>query len=68
MIIDSSWVLALEKLADSARSIPRFSSSGEISLLKNLLAKHGRDFEAMAKDRRLNSWQVCKSGLLSILI
>lgn len=50
--------IALERLAGSSKPVPRFSSDGEIASLRKLIAKHGRDFDAMAKDRRLNIWQV----------
>ncbi|KAF8509549.1 ribosome biogenesis protein Nop16 [Gautieria morchelliformis] len=50
-------VNALERLAESSRPVTRVSSIGEIASLRKLIAKHGYDFGAMAKDRRLNGWQ-----------
>ncbi|KAF8590448.1 hypothetical protein K439DRAFT_1329642 [Ramaria rubella] len=56
---------ALEKLAELSAPVRRFSSGGEITLLKKLIAKHGKNFDAMAKDRHLNTWQVC-AGLVRL--
>jgi len=50
-------VEALENLAETDKPVPRFSSNGEIDFLKKLIAKHGHDCSAMAKDRRLNPCQ-----------
>ncbi|KAF8516907.1 ribosome biogenesis protein Nop16 [Hysterangium stoloniferum] len=50
-------VEALENLAETDKPVPRFSSNGETDLLKKLIAKHGHDYSAMGKDRRLNPWQ-----------
>lgn len=37
--------------------MPRFSSNGELGVLRRLVEKYGEDVEAMAKDRRLNADQ-----------
>ncbi|KZS99164.1 hypothetical protein SISNIDRAFT_448026 [Sistotremastrum niveocremeum HHB9708] len=50
-------VRAIEKLSAAARPKSRFSSQGELSLLRELVKAHGEDVEAMARDRRRNSWQ-----------
>lgn len=34
--------------------MPRFTSSGERGVLRQLVDKYGQDVEAMARDRKLN--------------
>lgn len=48
---------ALEKLAQTSCPVQRHTSETETAALKRLIAKHGHDFNAMAKDIRLNRWQ-----------
>ncbi|KAH9961204.1 ribosome biogenesis protein Nop16 [Lactifluus volemus] len=38
----------------SCAIVPRFTSKGEVAFLQRLISKHGRDVEAMARDRKLN--------------
>lgn len=46
--------LALEQISVSATVSGRHSSVGELEYLGGLKAKYGVDFEAMARDRKLN--------------
>jgi len=49
--------LELEKICEDKtrkRGAPRFLSEGEIEYLARLSGRHGGDFEAMARDRKLN--------------
>jgi len=41
----------------SVPAVSRFSSKGEVTFLQKLISRHGRDVEAMARDRRLNPEQ-----------
>ncbi|KAG8746511.1 hypothetical protein FRC10_004645 [Ceratobasidium sp. 414] len=50
-------VTALEKLSASGVKIPRHASAHEIVWLKDLVATHGRDINAMAHDLKRNVWQ-----------
>ncbi|KAG9093222.1 Nucleolar protein 16, partial [Ceratobasidium sp. 370] len=50
-------VTALEKLSASGVKIPRHASAHEIVWLKDLIAAHGRDINAMAHDLKRNVWQ-----------
>lgn len=47
----------LQKLADQAAPVERHTSTQESQWLADLVAKHGEDVEAMAKDLKLNVWQ-----------
>ncbi|GJE90863.1 ribosome biogenesis protein Nop16 [Phanerochaete sordida] len=48
-------VQSLEELAETRGGpVARHSSHGELGALRRLVAKHGRDVEAMARDRKLN--------------
>ncbi|GJJ12261.1 hypothetical protein Clacol_006502 [Clathrus columnatus] len=54
----SEVLQALEKIAQSSRPVQRFASDAETAALKRLINKHGsKNYEAMAKDLRLNPWQ-----------
>ncbi|KAI0811267.1 ribosome biogenesis protein Nop16 [Irpex lacteus] len=46
-----------ESLKTHGGPVPRFSSNGELGVLRRLVEKYGEDVEAMAKDRRLNADQ-----------
>ncbi|KAK7693330.1 hypothetical protein QCA50_002898 [Cerrena zonata] len=50
-------VQKLEELQTSSKPVPRFTSSAEAKILKNLVVKYGEDVDAMARDRRLNADQ-----------
>ncbi|KAG8697177.1 Nucleolar protein 16 [Ceratobasidium sp. 394] len=50
-------VTALEKLSASGVKIPRHASAHEVVWLKDLVAAHGRDINAMAHDLKRNVWQ-----------
>jgi len=48
----------IQPLCDVFRApVPRFTSKGEMIFLQKLLSKHGRDVEAMTRDRKLNPYQ-----------
>ncbi|KZT11412.1 uncharacterized protein LAESUDRAFT_720638 [Laetiporus sulphureus 93-53] len=47
-------VQALEEMLTHNGARKRFSSTGEVAILRRLVAKHGQDAEAMARDRKLN--------------
>lgn len=48
-------VQSLEELAQTRGGpVARHSSSGELGVLRRLVAKYGQDLEAMARDRKLN--------------
>lgn len=49
--------LDLETLASNVTKNQRIASSGEKSWLKDIVAKYGNDFEAAARDRKINPWQ-----------
>lgn len=53
---------ALEKLAQTSCPVQRHTSETETAALKRLIAKHGHDYGAMARDIRLNRWQVSFDG------
>jgi len=45
----------IQPLCDVFRAaVPRFTSKGEMIFLQKLMSKHGRDVEAMTRDRKLN--------------
>ncbi len=49
---------ALDELAAaSAAPVPRYTSQQEGAWLRDLVRKHGDDYEAAARDRRANLWQ-----------
>ncbi|OBZ75947.1 Nucleolar protein 16 [Grifola frondosa] len=51
----SHVVDALEQMSELRRSrAPRFTSSGELAVLRRLVGKYEEDVEAMARDRKLN--------------
>ncbi|KAF8604615.1 hypothetical protein BDV93DRAFT_605917 [Ceratobasidium sp. AG-I] len=50
-------IAALEKLSASAVKTPRHASGHEVVWLKDLVAVHGRDINAMAHDLKRNVWQ-----------
>ncbi|KZV75771.1 hypothetical protein PENSPDRAFT_599409 [Peniophora sp. CONT] len=50
-------VRALEASAASAKPVPRGTSKGERGYLERLVEKYGRDVDAMARDRKLNTNQ-----------
>lgn len=50
-------VTALEKLSASGVKTPRHASAHEIVWLRDLVAVHGRDIDAMAHDLKRNVWQ-----------
>jgi nucleolar protein 16 len=56
---------ALEQLSSASGSSIglRHASAGEISYLSRLMARHGKDVEGMARDRRLN-WEQRTAGEL----
>ncbi|KZT57150.1 hypothetical protein CALCODRAFT_496443 [Calocera cornea HHB12733] len=47
----------LEKMAAQTTKLSRHASSNEVDLLRALIQQHGDDFDAMARDRKLNRWQ-----------
>ncbi|KAI0637084.1 ribosome biogenesis protein Nop16 [Trametes polyzona] len=48
-------VQELEQLSEARGGrVPRFTSKGELAVLRRLVAKYGEDVEAMARDRKLN--------------
>lgn len=50
--------LDLEELAETRGGpVARHSSGGELGVLRQLVAKHAHDVDAMARDRRLNADQ-----------
>lgn len=48
--------LELEKIYgdQGKRGAPRYVSEGEAGYLRRLVGRHGENFEAMARDRKLN--------------
>ncbi|KAI0664922.1 ribosome biogenesis protein Nop16 [Cubamyces menziesii] len=51
-------VQALEQLSEARGGrVQRFTSKGELTVLRRLVAKYGEDVEAMARDRKLNADQ-----------
>ncbi|KAG8773014.1 Nucleolar protein 16 [Ceratobasidium sp. 428] len=50
-------VNALEKLSASGVKTPRHASAHEVVWLRELVAAHGRDINAMAHDLKRNVWQ-----------
>lgn len=50
-------VRQLEAVAASGVKRERTQSEGEREWIKNLVAKHGSDYKAMSRDRKLNMWQ-----------
>ncbi|KAI0336412.1 hypothetical protein GY45DRAFT_1333006 [Cubamyces sp. BRFM 1775] len=51
-------VQALEQLTEARGGrVPRFTSKGEQTVLRRLVAKYGEDVEAMVRDRKLNADQ-----------
>jgi len=50
-------VTALEKLSASTVKTPRHASNHEMVWLRDLVAVHGRDINAMAHDLKRNVWQ-----------
>ena len=50
--------IGLEALSETrGGAVQRHSSHGEIGVLRRLVARHGDDVDAMARDRRLNAEQ-----------
>lgn len=47
----------LENLSKGIQKTPRTASSGEKAWLVDVVTKYGSDFEAAARDRKLNPWQ-----------
>jgi nucleolar protein 16 len=52
-----SFRLDLETLASRIVKHPRLASSGEKAWLKEVVAKYGDNYEAAARDRKINPWQ-----------
>ncbi|PVF98574.1 hypothetical protein CPB86DRAFT_349507 [Serendipita vermifera] len=53
----TGMIKELENLSRNVSKVPRTASSGEKQWLRDLVAKYGDNFEAAARDRRLNPWQ-----------
>ncbi|KDQ16342.1 hypothetical protein BOTBODRAFT_31032 [Botryobasidium botryosum FD-172 SS1] len=50
-------VRELERLSTNVVKVPRVASMHEVAWLRSLVALHGTDIEAMARDRKNNVWQ-----------
>jgi len=50
-------VRELERLSANVVKTPRVASTHEVAWLRGLVALHGTDIEAMARDRKNNVWQ-----------
>lgn len=50
-------VKSLQALSRNVTKVVRTASAGEKTWLKDVVAKYGSDFEAAARDRKLNPWQ-----------
>ncbi|WOO82677.1 Nucleolar protein 16 [Vanrija pseudolonga] len=57
VVAKTEVVRKLESLAASAAPVIRHTSTAERMWLVSSVQKHGDDYEAMAKDRKLNVWQ-----------
>lgn len=47
----------LDEIVESNVPTVRFAAAGEIVFVKKLIAKHGQDYKAMARDHKINVWQ-----------
>ncbi|TXT10757.1 hypothetical protein VHUM_02262 [Vanrija humicola] len=55
--VEPAPLAQLESLAASAAPVVRHTSTAERMWLVSSVQKHGDDYEAMARDRKLNVWQ-----------
>lgn len=53
----------MERAAAQRTKTTRQVSAQELEWLLTLFSKHGRDVEAMARDRKLNTWQKTQGEL-----
>lgn len=47
----------MKKVAEGEGPVKMLQSDGQKEILERLVAKHGNDFKAMARDIKLNTWQ-----------
>jgi len=54
---DSELIQELEMLSKRVGKVPRTASTGEKAWLVGVVTKYGADYDAAARDRKLNPWQ-----------
>ncbi|KAG8806937.1 Nucleolar protein 16 [Serendipita sp. 399] len=53
----SDLIKELETISRRVSKVPRTASGGERAWLREVVTRYGEDFEAAARDRKLNPWQ-----------